>query len=173
MPENPAVKVERSISPAALQAVGYLLFAASGAETMLTFTLQRLVRHPEPHRLAPILAGKETRLKINLIRMISAHEFPKETCLPVLCDKVQKAFKKRDFVAHNLFGPTDDPDVIEIFPVKLTGKGVWPDESLHSCSEITQWAESISEACLRLDQRLTELGVPKVSLSDASMHFWQ
>src|SRR5262249_17734215 len=115
MTESPGAT---GIAPEVLQSIGLLLVKAGFAETRLTFMLQRLIDPDRSRpRLTPALTGKSTKLKLDLIQMFAARDFPHGTKeIEMLCRTVARAFKRRDVVAHNLVSPTTDPNQIEIFP---------------------------------------------------------
>jgi hypothetical protein len=166
MTENPADTQTAALAPGialeVLQSIGLLLVKAGQAETSLTFMLLRFIDPDRSRpRLIPVLTAKGTKLKLLLIQTFAARDFPNERKnIKTQCEKVGRAFGKRDFVAHSLISPTTDPNQIEIFPVKLRADGVWPDEALYTAKDINGWGDEIEAACRRLTAKLAEIGVP-------------
>jgi hypothetical protein len=108
----------------------------------------------------PVLTGKDTKVKLRLIKMFAARDFPNERKnIEKLCEKVERAFGKRNLVAHNLISATSDPNRIEIFPVKAGADGVWPEEAFYAARDIQAWADEIETACRRLKAKLAEVGI--------------
>ena len=108
----------------------------------------------------PLVGGMDVKVKLNLIRIYCAQQFPKEKKLiNEACRKIQDAFDERNFIIHNLSGPTDDPRVLQVQPLKFKSSGELPKPVLYTPEKIMAAAKAIRTPYRALEEMFKLLGV--------------
>ena len=144
------------------EAIGTLFLTSAISEITLTICLLRLLGHlhsQNPHIMLP-LQGMQIRVKLQTITAAAAMIIPEEKDnIQKLCDKIEKAFKKRNLFAHGMTKRKPTGDKIAIYQPKFTETGDFPPPDVLTSDQIRQYARRIHERTLALEAHLTTSGV--------------
>ena len=154
--------IEKIYDRSIREAIGTLFLTSAIAETALTICLLRLLGHlhsQNPHIMLP-LQGMQIRVKLQTINAAAAMIIPEDKGnIQMLCDKIEKAFKRRNLFAHGMTKRKPTGAKIAIYQPKFTETGDFPQPEVLTPEQIRQYAREIYERTIALEECLNEADV--------------